>query len=321
MSSPTAVILYSVSNDGICTITLNRPDRLNAISSTLPKELRLAVEKADRDDKVKCIVVRGSGRAFCAGYDLQDFAERRGDGGNIDSSSTTKKSNIGASNGKTWDPTVDYRMMYQNTMDFMSLFRCTKPTISMVAGFAVAGGSDIALCADIVIMEDKAKIGYPPARVWGIPTTCMWPVRIGMEKAKYMLFTGNLIDGVEAKRIGLVHECVPKESLEKVTYDLARRIALVPRNQLMMSKHVINQAFEAQIASTQKWATLFDGIARYSPEGMHFKKRAEQAGFQVAVKERDGNAPFIPDDVSIPTFAFDDFNAIVSLGNDKKSKL
>jgi len=199
---------------------------------------------------------------------------------------------------------MDFKMMHENTQDFMSLFRCSKPTIAMIQGHAVAGGSDIALCCDICIMEDSAKIGYPPARVWGIPTTMMWVSRLGMEKAKLMLFTGNLIDGIEAKRIGLVHEAVPRESLEQVTYELARRIALVPRNQLMMSKFVVNQAFEGSISMNQKWASLFDGMARYSPEGMYFKARAEQAGFHQAVKERDGDTAFIPPGVSIPSFSF-----------------
>ena len=146
------VVLYE-KRGRIAYITLNRPARLNAISPRLPCALRRAVEKADWDDDIHAIVLTGAGRAFCSGYDLKTFAEGSGSLSNSHSE------------GKPWDPLVDYRMMKENTEDFMSLWRCTKPTICKVRGFAVAGGSDIALCCDLVVMEDSARIGYPPSRV------------------------------------------------------------------------------------------------------------------------------------------------------------
>ncbi len=262
----------------IARITLNRPRRLNAISRDMPREIRLAVERANADDGVHVIVLEGSGRAFCSGYDLKDFAERKG--------------KVSYTQDRPWDPMLDYRMMKANTDDFFSLWRSYKPTICKVQGYAVAGGSDIALCADIVLMAEDAKIGYMPARVWGCPTTAMWVFRLGAEKAKRMLLTGDTIDGKTAKAWGLVYDAVPAIELDAAVDALAARMAGVPRNQLMMQKLMINQAYENMgLANTQMFATLFDGITRHSPEGLWFKRYAEAQGFHAAVKWRDSGKP------------------------------
>ena len=258
----------------IARITLNRPARLNAIDDRMPREIRRAVEAANDDDRVHVIVLAGAGRAFCAGYDLKQFAE--GD--------TTNR----WTQGMPWDPMRDYRGMKANTDDFFSIWRSFKPVICKVHGYAVAGGSDIALCADIVIMEDDARIGYMPARVWGCPTTAMWVYRIGAEKAKRMLLTGDTVDGRTAKAMGLVYDAVPAAKLDAAVEALARRMAGVPKNQLMMQKLTINQAYENMgLANTQMIATLFDGITRHSPEGAWFKGYAEKHGFREAVQWRD----------------------------------
>jgi enoyl-CoA hydratase len=277
------IVRYEV--DGpVARITLNRPDRLNAISAALPGALRAAVERADADAKVRVIVLGGAGRAFCAGYDLKDFAERRdAEGG------------IVAQQDMPWDPMLDFRGMKRFTDDFMSLWRSPKPTIARVHGHAVAGGSDIALCCDLVLMAEEAKIGYPPARVWGCPTTAMWVYRLGAERAKRMLFTGDLVDGKTAAAMGLVLEAVPAADLDARVDALAARIAAVPRNQLQMMKLVVNQAYEQMgLAATQTFATLFDGIARHSPEGVWWRELAEREGFHEAVRRRDSGDP-LPD--------------------------
>ncbi len=272
-------ITYAVEGR-VATITLDRPDRLNAIDEHMPAEIASAVAAAEADDQVHVVVVTGAGRSFCSGYDLKEYAER-GD--------------APYSQDMPWDPMVDYRMMSENTRHFMSLFRSDKPTIAKVRGHAVAGGSDIALACDMVVMAEDALIGYPPARVWGCPTTAMWVYRIGAERAKRMLFTGDLIDGAEAARIGLVLESVPGPDLDERVMELATRMSGVPRNQLMMQKLMINQAFDNMgLASTQMIATLFDGITRHSPEGVWFKERAEQVGFRQAVRERDSGGPIAP---------------------------
>ncbi|WP_169567373.1 crotonase/enoyl-CoA hydratase family protein [Sneathiella limimaris] len=267
------IVLYETTGR-IARITLNRPETYNAIHMDTPRAIREAIEKANADDSIHVVILEGAGKAFCSGYDLKLYAETEG-------------TNPGVQE-MPWDPTVDYKMMMSNTQDFMSIFRSYKPVIAKVQGYAVAGGSDIALCADLVVMEETAKIGYPPARMWGCPTTAMWVYRLGPEKAKRMLLTGDLVTGKEAKEMGLVIDAVPEDKLEDRVLELAKRIGSVPKNQLMMQKLMINQALDNMgLASTQMTATIFDGITRHSPEGMWFKERAENVGFQQAVKERD----------------------------------
>ena len=254
------------------TITLNRPERLNAIDALMPGEIRRAVEVANDDPEVHVIVVAGAGRAFCTGYDLKEFAETgRG------------------TQPAIWDPIKDFRVMKRNTDDFMSLFRSLKPTLCKVHGYAVAGGSDIALCCDLVIMAEDARIGYMPARVWGCPTTAMWLYRLGAERAKRMLLTGDTIDGCQAAEWGLVLEAVPAEGLDERVAELADRIGGVPTNQLAMQKLMINQAYENMgLAGTQILATLFDGITRHSPEGLGFRSSQRSKG---STKPSNGVTP------------------------------
>jgi len=270
---PYTTLLYEITGR-IARITLNRPEKLNAINMEMPRELRAAVEEANRDERVHVIILTGAGRAFCAGYDLEMFAD-------------TKGPNVGTQE-MPWDPLRDYQYIGDDTACFMSLWRGLKPVICKIRGFAVAGGSNIALCADLIVMAEDAKIGYPPARVWGCPTPAMWMYRIGAEQAKRMLLTGDLIDGREAKRIGLVMEAVPEAELDATVERLAERMASVPKNQLMMHKMIVNQAYENMgIGSTQMMSALFDGIARHTPEGVAFKERCEEVGFKKAVVERD----------------------------------
>ena len=271
MSEPGWTSLRYEARDRKAYITLDRPERLNAIDASMPSEIRRAVERANDDPEVHVIVLRGEGRSFCSGYDLKAFAE----GG------------VGTQ-GAVWDPIKDYRAMKRNTDDFMTLFRSLKPTICKVQGHAVAGGSDIALCCDLVVMADDARIGYMPARVWGCPTTAMWVYRLGAEKAKRMLLTGDTIDGRTAAAWGLVVEAVPPAELDARVEELADRMAGVPINQLVMQKLMVNQAFDNMgLHGTQILATVFDGITRHSPEGRWFQQLAADEGFHAAVEWRD----------------------------------
>jgi enoyl-CoA hydratase len=275
MTEPTFTALRYETAGRKAYITLDRPERLNAIDARMPGEIRLAVEQANDDPEIHVIVLRGEGRSFCAGYDLKAFAE----GG------------IGTQ-GTVWDPIKDYRFMKRNTDDFTTLFRSLKPTICKVQGHAVAGGSDIALCCDLVVMADDARIGYMPARVWGCPTTAMWVYRPGAEKAKRMLLTGDTIDGRQAAAWGLVLESVPEDALDARVEELADRMAGVPINQLVMQKLMINQAYDNMgLHGTQILATLFDGITRHSPEGRWFQQYAAANGFHAAVEWRDSGRP------------------------------
>ena len=277
---PFNTLLYEVA-DRVATITLNRPESLNAIALGMPGEIRVAVETAEADPDVHVVIVRVAGKGFCGGYDLKRYAERKGP--------------AGGSREMPWDPTLDFTGMWRNTQDFMSLWRCEKPTIARVHGAAVAGGSDIALCCDFLVMAEDARIGYPPARVWGVPTPAMWVYRLGPQLAKRMMMTGDLIDGRRAVEIGLALECAPEAELDAAVEGLVGRLRGVPRNQLMMTKLVVIQAYEAMgLVNTQRLATFFDGVARHSPEGIWFRERAQEVGFKQAVAERDSGAPIAP---------------------------
>lgn len=266
----------------IATITLNRPDRLNAINDAMPAEVAAAVDAAEADPDIHVIVLKGAGKGFCGGYDLVEYAESGGE--------------RPGSQDMPWDPTVDYAFMHRNTQHFMRLWRCHKPTIAQVHGAAAAGGSDIATCCDFLIMAEDARIGYPPARVWGVPTPSMWVYRLDAQQAKRMMMTGELIDGREASRIGLALESVPEAELEGAVQRLAGRLQGVPKNQLMMTKMVVNQAYEAMgVANTQMLATFFDGVSRHSPEGVWFRQRARDVGFKQAVAERDSGDAIAPE--------------------------
>lgn len=255
-------------------VFLNRPDVMNAIHDELPLDLADCIEAANNDDDIHVIVLAGKGEAFCAGYDLTYYAE--GNGAN----NVTQE--------MPWDPMLDYKFMKRNTECFMKIWRSYKPVIAKVHGFAVAGGSDIALCSDMIIMAEDAQIGYMPVRVWGCPTTAMWVYRLGAQKAKRMLFTGDKISGVEAAEMGLALEAVPADKLDARVDELAHRISTVPKNQLMMQKLMINQAYENMgLENTQMIATVFDGITRHSPEGLNFKARSEEMGWKQSVRERD----------------------------------
>ena len=263
----------------VARLTLNRPARLNAITSRTLLALEAAVNRANEDDEVRVIVLEGAGRAFCSGYDLEEFPEAPGAGVAVQE--------------MPWDPMQDYRLMMGFTRNFMSLHRFPKPTVCRVHGHAVAGGSDIALCCDLVVMAEDARIGYPAARVWGCPTTAMWVYRLGPEKAKRMLLTGDTVSGKEAAAMGLVLEAVPdEEKLDDSVDAVAARIAGVPRVQSTMHKLMINQALESMgLFQTQMIATLFDVMARHSPAGVAWKQRAEEVGNRQAIRERDGGEP------------------------------
>ncbi|MFM9881025.1 MAG: crotonase/enoyl-CoA hydratase family protein [Burkholderiaceae bacterium] len=273
----------------IARLRLSRPEKLNAISSSMPGDIRAAVQWAEANDEVHVIVVEGEGRAFCAGYDLHEYAE----GVSPTNDASVMPANITQDHPcrqeKTpWDPMLDYALMKRHTEEFMSLWRCSKPTIAKVHGYAVAGGSDIALCCDLLVMADDAKIGYMPTRVWGCPTTAMWTYRLGAMRAKQLMFTGDTITGAQAAEWGLANMAVPAAELDSATQQLAERIAGVPKSQLMMHKLVINQVWLSMgLEQTQMLATVFDGITRHNPEGMWFRRQAQVEGFKNAVQWRD----------------------------------
>lgn len=276
----------------IARVTLNRPARGNGITLKTPRELIACVERANLDPGVHVIALSGNGKGFCGGYDLVESAEQGmqglGDGGNDGSPLDPLVQMRNHDPSETWDPVVDFQMMSRNVRGFMSLFHSDKPVVCKVHGFCVAGGTDMALCSDLLVIEDEAKIGYPPARVWGSPTTAIWAHRIGIEKAKRLLFTGDSLSGAEAVEWGLAIESAPRDQLDERFENLLARIARVPVNQLVMMKLLLNQTLYAQgLHTTQILGTFFDGVTRHTAEGYAFQQRAAEAGFKEAVRERD----------------------------------
>jgi enoyl-CoA hydratase len=265
-------ILYEVSGP-VARLTLNRPERGNGLTRALLEELEQLLERADLDGEVRVVLLRGAGSGFCGGYDLVEAAE-------------TQLPNHDPS--EPWDPMLDYAMMSRNVRSFMALQRCTKPVVCQVHGFCVAGGTDLALCSDLLVTAEDTKIGYPPARVWGSPTTAMWAYRLGPQRAKRLLFTGDSLTGAQAAEWGLALEAWPASELDARVEALVERIARLPVNQLQMMKLLCNQWFESgSLASSQVVGTLLDGIARHTREGYAFQRLAAAEGFREAVRQRD----------------------------------
>jgi len=275
-------------------ITLNRPERGNGITLAMPRELADCVERANLDPAVSAIALTGNGSGFCGGYDLVASAERMGDGelgdpheiaGSPLDPETIARNHMPDSD---WDPVTDFQMMSRNVRGFMSLFHSEKPVLCKVHGYCVAGGTDMALCSDLLVIADDAKIGYPPARVWGSPTTAMWAQRLGPMRAKRLLLTGDSLTGAEAAEWGLATEAHPAGELDARFEELVQRVAQMPINQLVMMKMLVNQAAYAQgLHQTQLLGTFFDGITRHTAEGHAFVRRAAESGFKEAVRERD----------------------------------
>jgi enoyl-CoA hydratase len=257
----------------VARITLNRPERGNAITLEMPRELTECVEQANLDPEVHVIALAGNGSGFCGGYDLAAYA-------NTDIPNHNPN--------EVWDPVMDFQMMSRNVRGFMSLFWSEKPVICKLHGYCVAGGTDMALCSDLLVVGEDVKIGYPPARVWGVPTTALWAHKIGSTRAKRLLLTGDSISGREAVAWGLATDWAPAAELDQVFESLLERVARLPINQLVMHKLQVNQTLLAQgLLSTQALSTFFDGIARHTPEGYDFARRAAEGGFKQAVRDRD----------------------------------
>ncbi len=274
---PYETVLYDV-DGAIATITLNRPERLNTIVPPMPDELQDAVHRASLEATVKVIVLRGAGRAFCAGFDFS------GGFHHWDEGMTT---------AGRWDPGKDFAMATSPASGpvpkFMSIWRSPKPVIAQVHGWCVGGGSDMALCADIVIASEDARIGTPYSRMWGCYLTGMWLYRLGLTKAKEYALTGRPLSGAEAAGAGLINRAVPFEQLQEAVAQEAARLAAIPLSQLTAMKLIVNQAYENMgLASTQTLGPILDGLMRNTPEAGEFIGLAEREGVGPTVARRDG---------------------------------
>lgn len=270
-------ILYSTGGP-VATITLNRPERLNTIVPPMPDEVEAAVAAATRDPQIKVIVVRGAGRAFCAGYDFSGGFHHWDEG---------------ITTGGEWDPGKDFAAATASqlapTQKLMSIWRTPKPVIAQVHGWCVGGGSDFALCADLVIASEDAVIGTPYSRMWGCYLSGMWIYRLGLAKAKEHALTGRPLSGREAANTELINRAVPFEELEQTVASEAHQLARIPASQLAAMKLVVNQAYERMgLGSTQVLGPILDGLMRNTPDAREFIELAETQGVRSVVERRDG---------------------------------
>jgi enoyl-CoA hydratase len=288
-----ATLTYET-GDRVARITLDRPERGNGITPRMPRELAECVEHANLDPGVHAIALAGNGSGFCGGYDLVASAEGDmsglEDADEVPPGSPLDPAVIGANHmpNSDWDPVTDFQFMSRNVRGFMSLFHSEKPVLCKVHGYCVAGGTDMALCSDLLVIAADAKIGYPPARVWGSPTTALWAARVGPMRAKRLLLTGDSLTGEQAAEWGLATEAPAAAELDARFEALLERVARLPVNQLVMMKMLVNQSLYAQgLHQTQLLGTFFDGIARHTEEGHAFVRRAAESGFKEAVRDRD----------------------------------
>ncbi len=260
---------------GVRRLILARAAEYNTITPELREELDDALESANRDDSVKVVLISAEGPAFCAGFGLDWSTIHQAED---------------ESTERVWDSVQDIQMIGEFGKTFAKLHSISKPTIAAVHGWCVAGGTDMILNADIIIAAESARFGYPPARVWGVPEApWVWVARLGLERAKRYLFTGDEIAGPEAAELGLVLECVPDDELEPHAVELADRMSMLPLNQLQMMKWLLNDvaSHQYQPDTSRLLGFLFDGVARHTQEGHDFVARAQEVGWRQAVRERD----------------------------------
>lgn len=277
------VVVYE-ERDGLGIILLNRPEKMNTLNEAVIARIAEAVDRATASADVRAIILRGAGRTLCAGYDLNPGPRPAGWSGQRVYGAPSPPPRAGA-----WDPVRDYMFMGNNMRRFMKLWECPKPVLAQLHGYALGGGTDLVLCADLIFMAEDAHIGYPPSRVYGTPTTMLWVYRLGLEHAKQFLLSGDAIDAATAYRIGLVSKVVPAERLTEETEAYAKRYAHIPANQLALNKLLINQAFENMgLRTTQMFGTFFDGVTRHTEEALRWRESFQEIGFRETIRRRDG---------------------------------
>ncbi len=269
------VVKYQT-DGAIATITLNRPEKYNTLRREVIQGLSNGLRQANQDDAIKVIILEGAGNSFCGGFDFS---------GGLEHYESIKEEN--------YDPGMDVMgVTNQYTtyiQTFMGLWRGSKPTIAKVHGYCVGGGSELALCADLVIASDDARFGTPYSRVWGCHLTGMWVYRLGLAKAKYYALTGEWISGKEAAEIELINFSYPLEELDQRVQDLADKLAQIPLTQLISMKLIVNQAYDNMgLQGTQTLGPILDGIMRNTPEGRDFVRVTQAEGVKGAVTRRDG---------------------------------
>ena len=272
-------IVYEV-EDGRARITLNRPEKLNALTVKLMTELHEALWEADNDTSVHCVILRGAGRAFSAGYDLT--------GADSDYPPSRVHSEEKRYRGATSVDDDAWRLERSQRLR-MALFDMHKPSIAQIQGYCLAGGTDVALLCDMLVAADDALIGFPPTRDLGSPPNHMWVYHVGPQWAKRLLLSGDMITGAEAQQIGLVMKAVPREHLEAEVEQLADRLAMIDPDLLSANKRVVNLALELMGTRTmQRLAAENDVRGHNSAAALGWAERVREGGLRGALQGRDG---------------------------------
>lgn len=259
--------------DRVLRITINRPERRNALNRAVQTDLIAAVEGAASDPSVHAVIIRGAGKAFCSGYDVTPAGEAGHDAGAQASLPRRAVETLAMARGwsRIWNAPV--------------------AVIAQVHGHCLAGGTDLALHCDLVVTAEDAVLGFPALRMGGTPPTNMWLYHVSQQWAKRLLFTGDTFTGRMAEKIGFALEAVPADRLDDHVLALATRIAAMGRDIVAINKHVLNRGVDLMgRALMQDIAAPMDSIANMAPEMGAFQARAAEIGLAAAFKERD--APF-----------------------------
>ena len=266
-------------------LVLNRPDKLNAISTELRDALGEAIADAEQDPRVRVVAIAGAGRAFCAGYDLaEEFGE---------------------------DAWAWREMLARDIAVTLAIWRCSKPVIAQVHGYVLAGGLELAMACDLIVAADDAKLGEPEIRFGSAPVTLLMPFLIGQKVTRELLFTGDQIDAARAERIGLVNRVVPADRLSAEVDALADKIARVEPDVMAPTKIMLNRAMEAagflaaveagldleSIINTSATTRAFDEIIRHDGlkaalawrDARYESERASSPADQVPPRSGDGS--------------------------------
>jgi enoyl-CoA hydratase len=265
---------------GKARITLNRPEKLNALSMKLQREMNQALWEADNDAAVHVIILRAAGRAFCAGYDLTPM-QSPPPKSDRDEAYTNVYRGMASMDDDIWQ-------LERQQRERMAIWEIHKPVIAQVHGYCLAGGTDVALLCDLVIVADDAVIGFPPVRAMGSPPAHMWTYLVGPQWAKYMLLTGDSIDGRKAAEIGVALKSVPADQLEAEVEAIASKMEKIDVELLSPNKRIVNVALELTGARTiQRMAAENDGRAHQAPAVREFGRLAMTQGLKAALEWRD----------------------------------
>ncbi len=278
-------ILFDVAG-GVATITLNRPEKRNALNRLLMQELRQALLEADDRQAVHCVVLQGAGSDFCSGYDMVDYKAEPAAGAPATDDYDAADYRVPSASHDN-----DIWRMERNQADIFTIMDIHKPVIAKVHGHCLAGGTDLAFACDLVVVADDARIGFPATRSQGSPPSHMWTYLVGPQWAKRLLLTGDLLLGADAARIGLAVHCHPVAQLDAHVAALAARLALVDPDILAVNKRVVNVAMELMgVRTLQRLAVENDARGHQARSNKQFRADMTELGFGGAVRKRD--APF-----------------------------